>query len=206
VRFDEHLPQTIAFIDRYARQEWHLQCEEAYAFVSDFVDRAVLGATLGDLGNFLTPLLRRLDRMSMGASTECRVPFLDHRLVHKVINLPLAYRVNRRADKWVLKRLAARYLPTALVTRKKMGFPLPLADYLVPLAHPDLFSNGFCHEILGLSPKSVQECVVSWRQNPFAFLSLVSLEIWGRLFLLQEPLEQVNEVIAKLEHQHAHSA
>jgi asparagine synthase (glutamine-hydrolysing) len=206
LRFDEHLPQAISFIDRYARREWRLQCEEAYAFVPNLADRSVLGATLGDLRNFLTPLLRRLDRMSMGASTECRVPFLDHRLVHKAINLPLSYRVSRRADKWVLKRIAARYLPTGLVTRKKMGFPLPLQDYLAPLAHLDLFSNGFCREVLGLSPKSVQEFVASWQKNPFALLSLVSLEIWGRLFILQEPLEQVNEVIAKLEHQHAHSS
>jgi asparagine synthase (glutamine-hydrolysing) len=205
LRFDEHLPQTIAFIDRYARQEWHLQCEEAYAFVTNGADRSVLGATLGDLRNFLTPLLRRLDRMSMGASIECRVPFLDHRLVHKVINLPLAYRVSRRVDKWVLKQIAARYLPAHFVTRKKMGFPLPLPDYLAPLAHPDLFSNGFCSEVLSLSPKSIQAFIASWRRSPFAFLNLVSLEIWGRLFILQEPLAQIDETVAKLEHKYRHS-
>ena len=119
--------------------------------MTDPTERAVLGAILGDLSNFLTPLLRRLDRMSMGTSIECRVPFLDHRLVHKAINLPLTYRVNRRADKWVLKQIASRYLPDRLVTRKKMGFPLPLQDYLAPLAHSELFMNGFCYEVLDLS-------------------------------------------------------
>jgi asparagine synthase (glutamine-hydrolysing) len=206
IRFDELLPQTVAFIDRYARREWHLQCEDAYAFVTDPIERAVLGAILSDLSNFLTPLLRRLDRMSMGTSIECRVPFLDHRLVHQAINLPLTYRVNRRADKWVLKQIASRYLPDRLVTRKKMGFPLPLQDYLAPLAHSELFMNGFCHEVLALSPRSINESMGTWQESPYAFLSLVSLEIWGRLFILREPLEQVNELIAKLEHQHAHAA
>ena len=46
----------------------------------------------------------------------------------------------------------------------------------------------------------------TWHENPYAFLSLVSLEIWGRLFILREPLEQVSELIAKLEHQHAHAS
>jgi asparagine synthase (glutamine-hydrolysing) len=205
LRFDELLPQTIAFIDRYARREWHLQCQEAYDFVADPHERALLGAILGDLSDFLPPLLRRLDRMSMGASIECRVPFLDHRLVHKVINLPLAYRVNRRADKWVLKQIASRYLPAGLVHRKKMGFPLPLQDYLAPLAHRELFTNGFCYDVLGLSRRSIDESLGNWHEHPFAFLSLVSLEIWGRLFIRHESLEQVDEVIAKLEHQYAHS-
>jgi asparagine synthase (glutamine-hydrolysing) len=204
VRFDELLPQTVSFIDRYARKEWHLRCEEAYAFVSNPTDRAVLGALLGDLDDFLTPLLRRLDRMSMGASVECRVPFLDHRIVHKAINLPLAYRVNTRSDKWILKKIASRYLPISLVTRKKMGFPLPIQDYVAPLAQVDLFSNGFCHECLSLSPRSIQEFLASWHKRPFAFLSLIGLELWGRLFILQEPLEQIDEVVLKLEHQYAH--
>jgi asparagine synthase (glutamine-hydrolysing) len=206
VRFDELLPQTVAFIDGYARREWHLQCEDAYAFVTDPTERAVLGAILGDLSNFLTPLLRRLDRMSMGTSIECRVPFLDHRLVHQAINLPLTYRVNRRADKWVLKQIASRYLQDRLVYRKKMGFPLPLQDYLAPLAHSELFMNGFCSEVLDLSPRSINESMAAWHEKPYAFLSLVSLEIWGRLFLLHEPLEQVSELIAKLEHQHARAS
>ena len=42
---------------------------------------------LADVTNFLSPLLRRLDRMSMAASVECRTPFLDHRLVRTALNL-----------------------------------------------------------------------------------------------------------------------
>jgi asparagine synthase (glutamine-hydrolysing) len=205
LRFDEILPHTVSFIDRYARREWYLRCEEAYAFVSNPFDRSVLGAMLGDLTDFLTPLLRRLDRMSMGASTECRVPFLDHRLVNKVINLPLAYRISRRSDKWTLRQIASRYLPPNIINRKKTGFPLPLQDYLAPLAQIDLFNKGFCYEVLGLHPTGVQEVVASWNKNIQAFFNLLSLEIWGRLFILKEPLEHVGESVSKVEHEHAKS-
>jgi asparagine synthase (glutamine-hydrolysing) len=198
--FGELLPHTISFIDGYARKEWSQRCEEAYAFVANPFDRSVLGATLGDLNDFLTALLRRLDRMSMGASVECRVPFLDHRLVKKVINLPLNYRVSRRADKWVLKRIASRSLPSKLVHRKKAGFPLPLRDYLAPLAQSELFDEGFCLEGLGLHPKGVQEVVASWNRNIQAFFNLVSLEIWGRLYFMKQSQEQISELISKLEH------
>ena len=90
-RFRESLPPTVHMIDRYARFDWTQRCVEAYSFVADSRDRAVLGSMLADLSDFLAPLLRRLDRMSMGASVECRVPFLDHRIVHRAINLPIDY-------------------------------------------------------------------------------------------------------------------
>jgi asparagine synthase (glutamine-hydrolysing) len=159
---------------------------------------------LGDLADFLTPLLRRLDRMSMGASVECRVPFLDHRLVKKVVNLPLRYRIGKRVDKWMLKEIAARHLPENIVKRKKVGFPLPLHDYLAPIAQGDLFQKGFCHEIIGLHPRGIQEVIASWRTNIQAFFNLVSLELWGRLFIMQEPLEQVSELLVKIEAIQAH--
>ena len=201
--FDQLLPHTVSFIDRYARRDWYRRCEDAYAFVTKPWNRAALGCMLGDLADFLTPLLRRLDRMSMGASVECRVPFLDHRLVEKVINLPLGFRIGRQVDKWVLKEVAARHLPSDIVKRSKVGFPLPLQDYLAPFAQSNLFQRGFCTEIVGLHPRGVQEVITSWQENIQAFFNLVSLELWGRLFIMREPLEQVTELLVKLEAIHS---
>jgi asparagine synthase (glutamine-hydrolysing) len=202
--FDQLLPHTVSFIDRYARRDWYQRCDEAYAFVTKPWERASLGGLLGDLADFLPPLLRRLDRMSMGASVECRVPFLDHRLVKKVINLPLGFRIGKRVDKWMLKEIAARHLPSNIVKRRKVGFPLPLQDYLAPFAQGTLFQKGFCNEIVGLHPRGIQEVTTSWQTNLQAFFNLVSLELWGRLFIMQEPLEQVAELLTKLEAMHAH--
>jgi asparagine synthase (glutamine-hydrolysing) len=148
--------------------------------------------------NFLTPLLRRLDRMSMAASVECRVPFLDHRLVHTVLNLPLTYRLRGSTDKWILKEIASHYLPRQVVYRHKVGFPLPLQDYLAPLAQEEFFHGGFCLEFLGMHRQGMLQAVANWRSNVHGFFNLLALEIWGRLFLLRQPLENVTEQVRRL--------
>ena len=204
-RFRERLPPTVDLIDRYARLDWTERCVESYRFVADPRDRAVLGSMLADLSDFLSPLLRRLDRTSMGASVECRVPFLDHRLVHRAINLPLDYKVGRHADKWILKQVATRYFSGQLVTRKKMGFPLPLEQYLEPLADLEFFKNGFCEHTLGLSRRGLAHLVASWRGSVQGFFGLLTLEIWGRLFFMGQSLEQVSEQLESIERKTAAS-
>ena len=198
-RFRDLLPPAVAMLDRGARAAWRQQCTAAYAFVDGSAHRAVLGGMLADLDDFLAPLLRRLDRTSMGASVECRVPYLDHRLVHKSINLPSPYRVGARADKWVLKRVASRYIPADLVSRKKMGFPLPLVDYLRPLASRMFFAGGFCEQELGLNPVGVERLIDEWQRRVHSFFALLTLEIWGRIHFRQQPVEVVDEAIRKME-------
>jgi len=197
--FRELLPHAASVIDSYTRHDWREQCTNAYNFVESKKDRVVLGAMLADLGDFLTPLLRRLDRMSMSASVECRVPFLDHRMVHEVINLPLSMRLRARSDKWILKRIASKYLPASIVQRKKAGFPLPMQDYLGPLASMSMFDNGFCTGVLGYKSSGLREAVNKWSENTVGFFSLVSLEIWGRLYFLGESVAQIDDMIENLE-------
>ena len=192
------LAQTIAMLDGFTREELRSRCAEAYGFVSNDGERAVLGAMLADLTNFLSPLLRRLDRMSMAASVECRVPFLDHRLVNKAVNLPLSCRLHGSTDKWILKEIAAHYLPREIVYRKKLGFPLPLQDFLAPLAQEELFRGGFCSEFLDIQRKGLSETILNWRNDVEGFFTLLTLEIWGRLFFLRQPLEEVTDQIMRL--------
>jgi asparagine synthase (glutamine-hydrolysing) len=189
------LAHSIAFLDNFSRADLRLRCREAYRFVSNEAERWVLAAMLADVTNFLSPLLRRLDRMSMAASVECRVPFLDHRLVNTVLNVPLSYRLRWSTDKWLLKDVASRYLPRTTVYRRKGGFPLPLEDYLAPLAREELFRGGFCLEFLGMHKRGVLEAVSHWRQNIHGFFNLLALELWGRLFFLRQPLEELTEQI-----------
>jgi asparagine synthase (glutamine-hydrolysing) len=192
------LAQTIAMLDGYTRNELRSHCNDAYRFVANPEERGVLGAMLADLTNFLSPLLRRLDRMSMAASVECRVPFLDHRLVNKAVNLPLSYRLHGSIDKWILKEIAARHLPRDLVYRKKVGFPLPLQDYLAPLAREEFFYGGFCLDFLELRPKGLSETLCNWRHDVDGFFTLVTLEIWGRLFFLRQSVDEVTEHVMRL--------
>ena len=195
------LAQTIAMLDGFTREELRSRCADAYHFVANAGERGVLGAMLADLTNFLSPLLRRLDRMSMAASVECRVPFLDHRLVNKVVNLPLSCRLHRSTDKWILKEIAARYLPREIVFRKKLGFQLPLQDFLAPLAREEFFRDGFCLGLLDLHPRGLSDAIAKWTHDVEGFFTLLTLEIWGRLFFLRQPLEEVTEQVTRLSSQ-----
>ena len=192
------LAHATAFLDKFAREDLRLRCTDAYQFIADDAERSVLAAMLADVTNYLTPLLRRLDRMSMAASVECRTPFLDHRLVETVLNLPLSFRLRGSTDKWILKEIASRYLPRTIVYRKKVGFPLPVGDYLAPLAQAELFHDGFCLEWLGMHRRGVLEAVANWRQNIHGFFNLLALEIWGRLFFLRQPVEELTERVTHL--------
>lgn len=197
-QFRELMPATIGVLDQYVRADALEFCVQAYAFLEDPAAREVSGSMLADLGDFLTPLLRRLDRTTMGASVEARVPFLDHRLVHTAINLPLKWKVGRYDDKWILKQIARKYLPSQLIWRRKMGFPLPLAEYVAPLATPAFFADGFCEQTLGLSHRGISRVLDHWQRRTEGIFSLIGLEIWGRTFLMGESTDRITARIESL--------
>ncbi|MGA2679667.1 MAG: asparagine synthase (glutamine-hydrolyzing) [Sedimentisphaerales bacterium] len=74
-------------------------------------------------------LLDRGDRMTMGASVEGRVPFLDHELVEFAFCLPVNVKVKALTCKWLVKQIAFKYLPGHIVNRRKVGFSVPLAQW-----------------------------------------------------------------------------
>ena len=74
-------------------------------------------------------LLDRGDRMTMGASVEGRVPFLDHELVEYAFSLPADMKVRGFTRKYVIKQIARKYLPAGIVDRPKVGFRLPLTQW-----------------------------------------------------------------------------
>jgi asparagine synthase (glutamine-hydrolysing) len=75
-------------------------------------------------------MLTKVDRASMAASLEVRVPMLDHRLVEWAARLPSFLKRRRGAGKLVLKNAMQEHLPAALLTRPKQGFVLPIAGWL----------------------------------------------------------------------------
>jgi len=75
-------------------------------------------------------LLTKVDRATMAYSLEARVPFLDHQFVEFVAQLDPALKQNGKTTKYILKKLAARYLPDDIVYRNKQGFVMPLSGWL----------------------------------------------------------------------------
>ena len=73
-------------------------------------------------------LLRRLDNSTMMASVEARVPFVDHRLIEMMAGVSMEYRMADGVVKAPLKRVFGDLVPEPIVTRKKVGFPVPLSD------------------------------------------------------------------------------
>jgi asparagine synthase (glutamine-hydrolysing) len=91
----------------------------------------VRGMMLMDLVTFLPDdLLVKMDRAAMAVSLETRAPFLDHKIVEYAFNLPQKFKVRNGNTKWILKKILKEYMPETYFDRPKMGFAVPIGDWL----------------------------------------------------------------------------
>jgi asparagine synthase (glutamine-hydrolysing) len=135
-------------------------------------------------------LLARGDKTSMAASLEGRVPLLDHKLVEFAASLPPDMKVRRLARKYLLKKVARKWLPAEVINRKKEGFPMPFSLWFRKECRP------FVHDLL--SPETVKrrglfnsayiqallnEHDAGTADHGNLLWGLMSVELWYRAFL-----------------------
>jgi asparagine synthase (glutamine-hydrolysing) len=82
-----------------------------------------------DTKTYLHELLMKQDQMSMAASIESRVPFLDHKLVEYTARLPERMKLRGLTTKYILRRAMKGLLPEEILSRSKMGFPVPVGAW-----------------------------------------------------------------------------
>src|SRR3954469_3075155 len=150
-----------------------------------------------DTKTYLHELLMKQDQMSMAASIESRVPFLDHPLVEFTARLPERLKIRGGTTKYILREAMKDVLPSEILTRGKMGFPVPIGTWFRGKY------RGVIDELV-LSPRALDRglfdpaairTVVQRHQagedHAERLWSLVNLEIWQRVVVEGEPAESL---------------
>jgi len=143
-----------------------------------------------DLQTYLVELLMKQDRMSMAASIESRVPFLDHELVEHVVALPDRLKVRGWETKLVLRESLKSLIPREILERPKMGFPVPLARWLRgPMRHaaeelvagPRALDRGIFEP--DMMRRLLREHTTGTANHDDRLWLLMNLELWHRSFV-----------------------
>lgn len=95
----------------------------------------------------LYDILQKADRMSMANSLELRVPFLDKKMLELAVTLPTKHRIDGNITKVALRAAALRQLPEKTAHKKKLGFPVPLNDWLRQDEYYERVKAAFSSEI-----------------------------------------------------------
>jgi asparagine synthase (glutamine-hydrolysing) len=135
-------------------------------------------------------LLVKMDIATMAHSLEVRSPFLDHKVMELAARLPVSYKVRRSCLKYLLKQLGVDLLPLAVLRRPKMGFGVPVGDWMKCELRP-LLDDALSADRVGrrgyFRPNAVRELVDAHgdgrQDSAFQLWALLCLELWHQEFL-----------------------
>lgn len=167
------------------------RARDAYAFVSDPVEREFQVDLFSYLHGYLQTILWRNDRMGMAVGLENRVPYLENDLIGYVLNLPRRFKLRGKIDKWALRRAADSRLPRSVARRTKMGFPIDLGK--LPQSSPSFFRDGFLEQSLGWGRSQLEQIAGA---DPDSRFRLLAAEVWGRIFFMNNDAGTLADEIA----------
>jgi len=158
-----------------------------------------------DIKTYLVELLMKQDNMSMAASIESRVPFLDHVLVEFATRIPREVQIHGLAGKRILKKAVEDLLPHSILYRPKLGFPTPWSGWLMGprletirevLLEPRSLNRGYFRR--DSIEKLFNEHRAKHRDNYDRIWRLLNLELWHRVCLEGEAHDEIGELPARM--------
>ncbi|HLM23906.1 MAG TPA: asparagine synthase-related protein, partial [Pyrinomonadaceae bacterium] len=161
------------------------------------------GLLYADIKTYLHELLMKQDQMSMATSIESRVPFLDHKLVEFTAKMPDSMKLRGGTTKYVLRESMKGILPEKILSRSKMGFPVPIGswfrgpfksvidEYVLSerALSRGIFAADFVRNIVSLHQAGEDHSERLW--------SLLNFEMWLRRFFDTEELPSSEAVLEK---------
>jgi asparagine synthase (glutamine-hydrolysing) len=169
---------------------------------SDLVDRMLYTDLMTRMPDHLLTLG---DRMSMAHSLEMRPVLVDYELVEFAARLPANLKLRGRELKYLLKKVASRYLPPELINREKQGFSFPIARWLRSDLREftrRLFAQSRFVE-LGLFDQDYMSRILEEHlggaiDHNYRLWILINLEIWYRLYFENQSVEDMQEFVEEL--------
>jgi asparagine synthase (glutamine-hydrolysing) len=149
-----------------------------------------------DIKTYLVELLMKQDNMSMAASIESRVPFLDHVLVEWATRVPASVQIHGSSGKWILKKAMEDLLPPSIINRRKLGFPTPWSGWLGGsqldsieqlLLESRTMNRGLLKRVA--VERLFREHRAQYRDHYDRIWRLLNLELWHRVCLEGESHE-----------------
>lgn len=144
-----------------------------------------------DLHQFMAKdILLKADRMSMANSTELRVPFLDTEMAEIAAKIPTKHLLNSKDSKYALRVAAERNLPKEWAKREKLGFPVPIRDWIktddVYLEFRKLFSTDFAKKFFdqSLIIKMLDDCHEGKNDDRRKVWTIYTFLIWYKVFFI----------------------
>ncbi len=153
-------------------------------------DRVLQRLLYSDQKTYLVELLMKQDQMSMAASIESRVPFLDHTFVEFAAGVPDHMKLRNGEGKYIVKKAIEDLVPHDIIYRTKMGFPTPLRDWLRDPRADAIFSTLLDRDgLLGQHfDRAALETLLERQRSgkedgTDRIWRLLNLQLWGDIYI-----------------------
>jgi asparagine synthase (glutamine-hydrolysing) len=193
--YTEQFNRSIGAFDPDASIKHYFSADNA----RDLVDRMLYADSMTRMPDHPVMIL---DRMTMAHGLEARSPFMDHELAEFCAQLPARYKVRGHHLRYIQTRLAEKYLPQALIRRKKQGFSSPLTYLLADefrllyrslLKDSRLVASGYFHK--PAVDELLNKHLSGGADHGQRLWQLCNAEVWYRMHIEQQGEEEIEDLI-----------